>query len=176
MDYGEAYLYHLLFSVLFGAIIFIIWKGLIMTQGANPELSSQGFYQFILFTIMMGASVGSLPDLYASIQKAAGASENLLEILNGKTEPDFISGDKQFEFLGAIKFDNVSFSYPQRNDITVLKNISFSIKPNDHIAIVGASGAGKSTIASLLLHFYHEFNGDITYDDVINKQRLKSKV
>ena len=160
---------------LFGAIIFIIWKGLLMTQGANPELSSQGFYQFILFTIMMGASVGSLPDLYASIQKAAGASENLLEILNGKTEPDFISGDKQFEFLGAIKFDNVSFSYPQRNDITVLKNISFSIKPNDHIAIVGASGAGKSTIASLLLHFYHEFNGDITYDDVsINKIEIES--
>ncbi len=160
---------------LFGAIIFIIWKGLLMTQGANPELSSQGFYQFILFTIMMGASVGSLPDLYASIQKAAGASENLLEILNGKTEPDFISGDKQFEFLGAIKFDNVSFSYPQRNDITVLKNISFSIKPNDHIAIVGASGAGKSTIASLLLHFYHEFNGEITYDDVsINKIEIES--
>tara|TARA_Y100000385_G_C13076976_1_gene631892 strand:- start:398 stop:2197 length:1800 start_codon:yes stop_codon:yes gene_type:complete len=160
---------------LFGAIIFIIWKGLLMTQGVNPELSSQGFYQFILFTIMMGASVGSLPDLYASIQKAAGASENLLEILNGKTESAFISGDKQFDFLGAIKFENVTFSYPQRNDITVLKNISFSIKPNDHIAIVGASGAGKSTIASLLLHFYHEFNGEISYDDIsINKIEIES--
>ncbi|MAO32878.1 MAG: hypothetical protein CL824_05160 [Crocinitomicaceae bacterium] len=160
---------------LFGAIIFIIWKGLLMTQGANPELSSQGFYQFILFTIMMGASVGSLPDLYASIQKAAGASENLLEILNGKTESNFISGDQKFEFLGAIKFENVTFSYPQRKDITVLKNISFSIKPNDHIAIVGASGAGKSTIASLLLHFYYEFNGDIKYDDIsINKIEIES--
>ncbi len=160
---------------LFGAIIFIIWKGLLMTQGPNPELSSQGFYQFILFTIMMGASVGSLPDLYASIQKAAGASENLLEILNGKTESNFISGDQKFEFLGAIKFENVTFSYPQRKDITVLKNISFSIKPNDHIAIVGASGAGKSTIASLLLHFYHEFNGDIKYDDIsINKIEIES--
>ncbi len=160
---------------LFGAIIFIIWKGLLMTQGANPELSSQGFYQFILFTIMMGASVGSLPDLYASIQKAAGASENLLEILNGKIESNFISGDQKVEFLGAIKFKNVTFSYPQRKDITVLKNITFSIKPNNHVAIVGASGAGKSTIASLLLHFYHEFEGDITYDGLsINKIEIES--
>jgi len=151
---------------LFGTIVFIIWRGLLMTQGANPDLSSQGFYQFILFTIMMGASVGSLPDLYASIQKAAGATENLMEIINSETEPMILKGVKQSELLGRIDFKNVSFSYSQRSDIEVLNDISFSIKPNEKIAIVGASGSGKTTISSLLLFFYHQFKGEIKYDGI----------
>jgi ABC-type multidrug transport system fused ATPase/permease subunit len=77
---------------LFGAIVFIVWQGLLMTQGVNPELSNEGFYQFVLFTIMMGASVGSLPDLYANIQKTMGAIENLMEILNDREEAQAKSG------------------------------------------------------------------------------------
>ncbi|MDG1841882.1 MAG: ABC transporter transmembrane domain-containing protein [Crocinitomicaceae bacterium] len=165
---------------LFGTIVFIIWKGLLMTQGANPDLSSQGFYQFILFTIMMGASVGSLPDLYASLQKAAGATENLLDIINSKTEPMLLKGNKKIEIKGQIDFENVSFFYPQRPDIKVLSGVSFSIKPNERIAIVGASGSGKTTISSLLLHFYHEFDGLIKYDgnsiDELDLYHLRSQI
>jgi ABC-type multidrug transport system fused ATPase/permease subunit len=150
---------------LFGAIVFIVWQGLLMTQGQNPELSSEGFYQFVLFTIMMGASVGSLPDLYASIQKAIGSTENLMNIINEHTEKQENNGMSKIPISGKIQFENVRFSYPQRPDIEVLKDISFEVNKNQTIALVGQSGSGKSTISSLILNFYHPESGNIIFDE-----------
>ena len=149
---------------LFGAIVFIVWQGLIMTQGPNPELSSEGFYQFVLFTIMMGASVGSLPDLYANIQKTFGAIENLMGIINDSTEKDELKGDLSEGIFGKISFKEVSFSYAQRADIPVLKDVSFEIYKNAQVALVGSSGSGKTTIASLILNFYQAQKGEIRID------------
>ena len=151
---------------LFGAIVFIVWQGLLMTQGAHPELSKEGFYQFVLFTIMMGASVGSLPDLYANIQKAIGATENLMDIVNGQSELDLHPGTKKNKITGEIEFKEVKFSYPQRNDMEVLKSVSFNIQPNQTFAIVGASGSGKTTITNLLLGFYKSDDGQVLVDGV----------
>jgi ABC-type multidrug transport system fused ATPase/permease subunit len=137
-----------------------------MTQGANPELSKEGFYQFVLFTIMMGASVGSLPDLYANIQKAIGATENLMEIINGKSELELHLGTLKNEITGQIEFQEVRFAYPQRKDMDVLNSISFKIERNQTLAIVGASGAGKTTITNLLLGFYQADNGKVLIDGV----------
>ena len=149
---------------LFGAIVFIVWQGLIMTQGPNPELSSEGFYQFVLFTIMMGASVGSLPDLYANIQKTFGAIENLMGIINDSTEQDELKGELKEGIFGKISFNEVSFSYAQRADIPVLKEVSFEINKNAQVALVGSSGSGKTTIASLILNFYQAQKGEIRID------------
>lgn len=151
---------------LFGAIVFIVWRGLLMTQGANPELNTEGFYQFVLFTIMMGASVGSLPDLYASVQKAIGATENLMDIIQQDTEVQQNHGTRKDRLTGSISFDNVHFSYPQRSDVEVLKGISFDIKQNQTLALVGQSGSGKSTISNLLLQFYALSEGGITFDGI----------
>lgn len=151
---------------LFGAIVFIVWRGLLMTQGANPELNTEGFYQFVLFTIMMGASVGSLPDLYASVQKAIGATENLMDIIQQDTEVQLNQGTRKDRLTGSIYFDNVRFSYPQRSDVEVLKGISFDIKQNQTLALVGQSGSGKSTISNLLLQFYALSEGGITFDGI----------
>ena len=150
---------------LFGAIVFIVWQGLLMTQGQKPELSSEGFYQFVLFTIMMGASVGSLPDLYASIQKAIGSTENLMNVINETTEIEVNEGSSRPQIEGKIKFENVSFSYPQRADIEVLKGVSFEVDKNQTLALVGASGSGKSTISNLLLKFYQPDSGTICIDN-----------
>ena len=150
---------------LFGAIVFIVWQGLLMTQGQKPELSSEGFYQFVLFTIMMGASVGSLPDLYASIQKAIGSTENLMNVINEITEIEVNQGNARPQIMGKIKFENVSFSYPQRADIEVLKGVSFEVNKNQTLALVGASGSGKSTISNLLLKFYQPDSGTICIDN-----------
>lgn len=150
---------------LFGAIVFIVWQGLLMTQGRNPELSSEGFYQFVLFTIMMGASVGSLPDMYASIQKAIGSTENLMNVINETTEIEVNKGNSKPSIGGKIKFENVSFSYPQRADIEVLKGVSFEVDKNQTLALVGASGSGKSTISNLILKFYQPDSGTIYLDD-----------
>ncbi len=149
---------------LFGAIVFIVWQGLLMTQGPNPELSSEGFYQFVLFTIMMGASVGSLPDLYANIQKTFGAIENLMGIINDSTEKDELKGELKEGIFGKILFNEVSFSYAQRADIPVLKGVSFEINKNAQVALVGSSGSGKTTIASLILNFYQVQKGEICID------------
>ena len=150
---------------LFGAIVFIVWKGLLMTQGPNPELASEGFYQFVLFTIMMGASIGSLPDLYASVQKAVGATENLLDLLQEDTEQIKKASSTGLLIDGSVRFENLHFSYPQRADIEVLKGIHFTLERNQTLALVGQSGSGKSTIANLLLQFYQPTQGGIFFGE-----------
>lgn len=149
---------------LFGTIVFIIWQGLLMTQGPNPELSSKDFFSFIMYTIMMGASIGSLPDLYASIQKSVGATENLMDIINTPSEKEILKGKLKPEIKGTVEFQQVHFSYPQRKDIEVLKGISFKANTNETIALVGSSGSGKSTISSLLLHYYTINSGQLLFD------------
>jgi ABC-type multidrug transport system fused ATPase/permease subunit len=150
---------------LFGAIVFIIWQGMLLTQGPNPSLAKEGFYQFILFTILMGASIGSLPELYANLQKALGAIENLTEIMQGTTENELAKGTKTPRLSGKIQMKDVVFRYPQRTDVDVLKGVSFSIEPHQTLAIVGSSGAGKSTIASLLLRYYQPTEGTLLFDE-----------
>lgn len=153
---------------LFGAIVFIIWQGLLMTQGPNPELSNKDFYSFIMLTVMMGASIGSLPELYANIQKTVGATERLMNIIQTPGEKEILQGKQKPTITGKIAFKNVRFHYPQRPDIEVLKSIDLEAAPNETIALVGSSGAGKSTIASLLLRFFELSQGKIEFDGVEN--------
>lgn len=165
---------------LFGAIVFIIWQGLLMTQGPNPELSSKSFFSFIMYTIMMGASIGSLPELYASIQKSIGATENLMDIIHKPSEKELLKGEVKPKLGGSVEFKNANFAYPQRHDITVLNNISFSADINETIALVGSSGSGKSTISSLLLHYYTLSSGNIYFDGIdineIDVHHLRSQM
>lgn len=149
-----------------GAIVFIVWQGLLLTQGTNPELSSSGFFSFMMYTIMMVASVSSIPDLYAAIQKSIGATENLMDIINQSNEKELLKGQLKPNIEGEVTFKQVNFSYPQRNDIQVLNNISLTAKKNETIALVGSSGAGKSTISSLLLNYYPIQSGSIQFDAV----------
>lgn len=151
---------------LFGAIIFIIWKGLHMTIGPDASLSRGDFFSFVMFSVFMGASIGSLPDLYASIQKAIGATEHLMDLMNEATEKETYTGTTTTPIKGKVTFENVRFSYPQRSDLTVLNGLSFSVDPGKKIALVGSSGAGKSTIASLLQRFYTPSEGRYLIDDI----------
>lgn len=165
---------------LFGAIVFIIWQGLLMTQGENPELATGDFFSFVMYTVMMGASVGSLPELYAGIQKAIGATENLMIIINDKSEKDTSKGTQKPEISGVVTFENVAFAYPQRPNVEVLKNVSFHADKNETIAFVGQSGAGKSTIASLILNYYPLLKGKIKFNGVdaseIDLEHLRSHI
>jgi len=149
---------------LFGAIIFIIWQGLHMTVGPNPSLDKSDFFSFVMFTVFMGASVGSIPDLYANIQKAVGATEHLMDIIGEDTEKDLYAGSEKPVIHGSVAFNDVNFHYPQRKDVEILKQLSFEVAPGEKVALVGSSGAGKSTIVSLLLRFYEANNGEIRID------------
>ncbi len=165
---------------MFSAIVFIIWQGLLMTQGPNPELSRGDFFSFVMFTVMMGASFGSVPDMYANIQKAIGATENLMNIIETDSEVELHKGTAKPTITGKVEFKSVNFSYPQRKDIKVLKNINFQVEENKTIALVGSSGAGKSTIASLLLNYYPLSDGEILFNgentERIDTNHLRSHI
>jgi ABC-type multidrug transport system fused ATPase/permease subunit len=154
---------------MFGAIVFIIWQGLLLTEGPHPGLAKGDLYSFLMVTLLMAASIGSLPDFYAGIQKSIGATEKLMNLLTEISEKELFTGTATPTITGAITFDNVHFSYPQRPDISVLNGISFSIGSNQTLALVGASGGGKTTIASLVLNYYPEFTGDILFDNTSSK-------
>jgi ABC-type multidrug transport system fused ATPase/permease subunit len=107
--------------------------------------------------------------MYASIQKAVGSTENLMNIINETTETEANKGTSKPTISGKVKFEKVSFSYPQRSDIEVLKEISFEIDKNQTLALVGASGSGKSTISNLILNFYQPTGGSIFLDDTLSR-------
>ena len=150
---------------LFGSIVFIIWRGVLMTQ--NGELDQAEFISFIMYTVFLSASIGSLPDLYSGIQKAIGATENLMDLMDEKSEDIDVDQPTKMEKVlsGKVEFVNVNFNYQTRQDVEVLKNINVTVLPGEQIAIVGPSGAGKSTLASLLLRFYDATSGAILIDD-----------
>lgn len=143
---------------IFGAIVFVIYRGInILDTG---ELMS-----FLLYTVFLGASIGSLPELWAKIQKAIGATEKLMEIFDNKAET-YEESTSSFRINGDIEFKDVHFSYPTRPDVEVLKGLSFKMKAGQTVALVGKSGAGKSTVSSLLLKFYNPNLGDILFDNL----------
>ncbi len=147
---------------LFGSIVFVIWQGVLLTQ--KGELPQSAFISFILYTIFLGASIGALPDLYAGIQKAIGATENLMEIIGLDAENITEQREPQ-RFKGNLKVEHLRFHYENRDKSPVLKNINFEVSRGEQLAIVGPSGAGKSTLISLILRFYDPTAGRILIDD-----------
>jgi ABC-type multidrug transport system fused ATPase/permease subunit len=150
---------------LFGAIVGVVWYGTILVQNPENALSIGDLISFILYTVFIGASFGGIAAQYSQIQKAIGATENLLDILDENPEKinfDEITNLKKLE--GSISFQNITFSYPTRKELTILSDLSFEIHAGGHIAIVGPSGAGKSTITALLLKFYKPNAGEIYID------------
>lgn len=150
---------------LFGGIIGVVWYGGTLVQ--RGELPFSDLLTFIIYTMFIGGSVGGLGDLYAQVQKTIGASERILEILEEKPEVDAVSEPSGLTVPveGRIAFRNVRFSYPSRPDIEVLKGITLEVEAGRKIALVGQSGAGKSTIVQLLMRYYSVTNGAIMVDD-----------
>ncbi|GAB3905615.1 ABC transporter ATP-binding protein [Mucilaginibacter boryungensis] len=150
---------------LFGTFVGVIWYGSTLIH--NHDIEPGQLTTFVLYSIFVGAAMGSFPDLYANLQKAIGASERVLEILSEHGEPIAMveNNNAVVEHIeGNLTFKNVEFAYPSRPEITVLKGISFEAKAGQKIAIVGPSGSGKSTTASLILQFYHPQAGTIQFD------------
>ncbi len=144
------------------AIVSIIWYGLHMVQ--NEVITLGELLSFAIYSALLGFSFAGAADLFSQLQKAIGATENLMDILDETTENVTLEQTQEIKIEGNLVFNNVCFSYPSRRDIQVLKGISFSVEQGKQIAIVGPSGSGKSTIAGLIFRFYDPESGNITID------------
>ena len=167
------------FALIFSGIVGILWIG--AQSILKGDMTGGTLGQFMAYTMLCAVSIAALSEVWGNIQLAAGAMERLVEILNIKptitTPKNPITLQKPIS--GEIIFDNVTFHYLGRPEITALDKLSFKITAGETIALVGASGAGKSTIFQILLRFYDQQSGKITLDGMdlrhINLQELRQQ-
>ncbi|MEL7249663.1 MAG: ABC transporter transmembrane domain-containing protein [Bacteroidota bacterium] len=150
--------------VMFGSLFFIMWRAALMVQAGTLE--SGDLVNFVVLTGTIGAAIASLGSFYTEIVSAIGATERIFEILEEESEvvPETSESQSSLALEGDIHYKNVHFSYPTRPDVEVLKGIELQISAGSKVALVGASGSGKSTIVALLQRFYKLDSGKITAD------------
>ena len=151
---------------IFGAITIVLWIG---TQAvlAN-EMSAGELGQFVIYAVFVASSAASLSEMWGEVQRAAGATERLMELMS--VEPNIVPPLNPLAFpepgRGHIVFDNVSFSYPSRKEMRAISAFNLEVQPGETVAIVGPSGAGKTTMFQLLLRFYDPTAGRILVDGI----------
>ena len=149
---------------LFGAMVAVIWRGsALMSAGV---INAGQLFSFVIYSGFIGGTIGGLANVFTDIQKFIGATEELFDIFNEKEEVlhEMQPVSEAESLKGRITFRDLSFRYPSRPDEEVLSNINFTIPENRMVALVGSSGAGKSTIASLILRLHEPTSGDIIFD------------
>jgi ATP-binding cassette subfamily B protein len=151
---------------IFGAIMLVLWLG--AQAVLQNEMTGGELGQFLLYALFVAGAAASLSEMWGEVQRGAGATERLMELL--RAEPAVHAPEHPVEFpsdgKGSIGFEQVSFSYPSRPGVLALDNLSLEIAPGETVAIVGPSGAGKSTLFQLLLRFYDPRRGSVLVDGV----------
>lgn len=145
----------------YGAVAAVLWYGgtLVLSGGMLVgDLTA-----FILYTLTVAFSFGAVSDLWADFMRAAGASERVFELLD--RAPRLLPGTQTLpQVEGAVAMTDITFAYPTRPDVNVLRSLSLSLQPGEVVAVVGPSGAGKSTLAALLSRFYDPQSGSVSLD------------
>ena len=152
--------------LIFAGVTGILWLG--AQYVLDGTMSGGTLGQFILYAVLCATSIGALSEVWGEVQLAAGATERLVEIL--RVEPVILPPANPKPLpqpsQGHITFDNVTFQYPTRPEISALSGFSLAVTPGETLALVGASGAGKSTVFQLLSRFYDPQGGRISIDGV----------
>jgi ATP-binding cassette, subfamily B, bacterial len=160
----KAWLISSVMLIAFSAIGIILWVGghdVLAGRLTEGELSA-----FVFYAVVVASGAGTVSEVWGELQRAAGASERLMELLD--TRPRIVAPASPVlpppRALRAVEFDAVSFSYPARADVAALERFTLRVAPGERVALVGPSGAGKSTVLALLLRFYDPQQGAVRID------------
>jgi len=153
-------------TMLFGAVVFVLWLG--AQAVIEGQMSAGELGQFLLFAIFVAGSAASLSEMWSEIQRAGGAIERIVELLDAPAE---IAAPANAVALpvparGELVFEQVSFRYPARDDVSALADFTLAVRPGETVALVGPSGAGKTTVFQLALRFRDPNSGLIMLDGV----------
>lgn len=166
----RAWLIFLVITIMFGGVVVVLWRG---AQAVLQNQMTEGdLAQFVLYAVLVAGAAGVLSQVWGEVQRAAGAAERLLELLEEK--PVILSPEAPQALpeppIGKVALDAVGFYYPSRPSESALEDFSLEINPGETVALVGPSGAGKSTVFKLLLRFYDPQRGSVYLDGVDLKQ------
>ena len=152
--------------LVFTGIVGVLWIG---ARDVRAGMMTAGsLIQFVIYSVLVAGSVGALSEIIGELQRAAGATERLVELLQAK---DTVTDPVRPVPLprpakGAIGFEGVTFRYPARPEVSALDGITLNVAPGETVALVGPSGAGKTTIIQLLQRFYDPQSGAVTIDGI----------
>jgi ATP-binding cassette subfamily B protein len=161
----KAFLIASVMLIAFSAVAIILWIGghdVLAGRMTPGELSA-----FVFYAAMVAGGAGTVAEVWGELQRAAGATERLMELLD--TSPKIVpSAQPIFPSVGkkSIRFDMVDFAYPTRSETPALRHFSLRVAPGERVALVGPSGAGKSTVFALLLRFYDPQRGAVRIDGI----------
>ncbi len=150
--------------LIFAGVVGVLWVGAHDVQAGG--MTPGQLVQFVIYAVLVAGAVGALSEIWGELQRAAGATERLIELLH--TQDTVPEADHLVPMVlpvkGAIAFQDVTFHYPARPALAALSDVSLTINPGETVALVGPSGAGKSTIIQLILRFYDPDKGCICID------------
>ncbi|RME15397.1 MAG: ATP-binding cassette domain-containing protein [Alphaproteobacteria bacterium] len=153
-------------TLVFSGVVGVLWVG--MRDVRAGDMTIGALVQFVIYAIMTAGSVGALSEIWSELQRAAGATERLVELLTAedavKDPPKPVPAPRPIR--GEISFEDVSFRYPARPDHLALDHVSLKVNPGETVALVGPSGAGKSTIIQLVQRFYDPTEGAVKIDGI----------
>lgn len=159
--------------VMLGTLFLIMWRAAVLVQ--QGDMVEGNLIDFIAYAGIIGGAIASIGSFYTEIVAAIGSTERVFDIMQEQSEIELEASDVQMEdkARGHIQYSDVHFSYPTRADVPVLQGIDLEVRPGQKVALVGASGAGKSTIIQLLLRYYQPQQGQILLDgDPIDEYEL----
>ena len=169
----RAFLTAIVIFMAFSGVVGFLWMG--ANDVRNGVITIGELVQFMIYTIMVAGAVAALTEIWGELQRAAGATERLVELLGAEDDVSDPANPLPVpnHLKGEISFEDVTFSYPSRPSISALDGVTLNIQAGETVALVGPSGAGKTTIIQLVQRFYDPQSGAIKLDGVDVRDMLR---